>query len=57
MIIKEIISISEKQYDRTYSDEGFLIERDGVRYGEAIDPLNSGRIYVETDEKIEDITN
>ena len=35
---------------RTYSDEGFMIERDGVFYEEAIDPENSGRVYKETTE-------
>ena len=38
---------------RTYSDIGMMIERDGVRYAEAIDPKNSGRVYTETDEPIE----
>ena len=33
---------------RTYSDEGFMIERDGVLYEEAIDPEGSGRVYKET---------
>ena len=33
---------------RTYSDAGKLIERDGVLYEEAIDPEDSGRVYVET---------
>lgn len=36
---------------RTYSDQGFYIERDGERYEEAIDPADSGREYIETDEK------
>ena len=36
-----------------YSDAGMLIERDGVRYCEAIDPVDSGREYIETDEPIE----
>lgn len=36
---------------RTYSDEGFMIERDGVLYEEAIDPENSGRVYTETTER------
>lgn len=35
---------------RTYSDIGMMIERDGVRYNEAVDPANSGRTYTETDE-------
>jgi hypothetical protein len=34
---------------RTYSDKGFLIERDGALYAEAIDPENSGRVYSETE--------
>ena len=38
---------------RTYSDAGMMIERDGVRYSEAVDPENLGRSYTETDEPIE----
>lgn len=34
---------------RTYSDKGYMIERDGVVYEEAIDPENSGRTYTETE--------
>ena len=30
-----------------------MIEREGARYGEAIDPLNSGMSYIETDIPIE----
>lgn len=30
-----------------------MIERDGVRYSEAIDPAELGRVYTETDEPIE----
>ena len=40
-------------YDYAYSDSGYMIERDGVRYSEAVDPLDSGRIYTETDEPVE----
>lgn len=39
--------------NRTYSDAGMMIERDGVRYSEAIDPAELGRVYTETDEPIE----
>lgn len=39
--------------NRTYSDTGFMIERDGVRYSEAIDPAELGRTYTETDEPVE----
>lgn len=37
---------------RTYSDAGFMIERDGKKYNEAIDPEGLGRTYTETDERI-----
>ncbi len=37
---------------RTYSDEGKYITRDGVKYEEAVDPEELGRVYAETDEKI-----
>lgn len=37
---------------RTYSDRGMMIERDGIRYAEAIDPKDSGRVYEETDQPI-----
>ena len=39
--------------NRTYSDAGMMIERDGVRYSEAIDPAELGRTYTETDEPID----
>lgn len=38
--------------NRTYSDVGMMIERDGIRYSEAIDPAEFGRTYIETDEPI-----
>lgn len=34
---------------RTYSDKGYMIERDGILYEEAIDPENSGREYTEAE--------
>lgn len=39
--------------NRTYSDAGFMIEREGVRYSEAIDPAELNRTYTETDEPVE----
>ena len=39
--------------NRTYSDQNMMIERDGVRYSEAIDPAELNRQYTETDEPIE----
>lgn len=43
--------------NRTYSDLGFMVERDGVRYSEAIDPAELNRQYTETDEPIEPMDN
>ena len=53
MIIQTTKEINGIVYDYAYSDSGFMIERDGVRYSEAVDPLDSGRVYTETDELIE----
>lgn len=53
MIIKEKLTINGKEFVRTYSDAGMMVERDGVRYSEAIDPAEFGREYTETDEPIE----
>lgn len=39
--------------NRTYSDKGMMIERDGVRYDKAIDPAELNRQYVETDVSID----
>lgn len=39
--------------NRTYSDAGMMIERDGVQYSEAIDPAELNRQYTETDIPIE----
>ena len=39
--------------NRTYSDKGMKIERNGVRYDEAIDPTEMNRQYIETDEVVE----
>ena len=40
--------------NRTYSDKGYYIERDGVKYAEAIDPVTIDRTYTETDEPLPD---
>lgn len=56
MIVKTTKEINGMEYDYTYSDAGMMIERNGARYSEAIDPLGSGREYTETDEPIEVIT-
>ena len=41
--------------NRTYSDEGMMIEREGVQYREAIDPANLGRQYTETYIQIDEL--
>ena len=53
MIIQTTKEINGVVYDYAYSDSGNMIEREGVRYSEAVDPLNSGRVYTETDEPVE----
>ena len=53
-IVTEKIVINNRSFIRTYSDKGYMIERDGIRYSEAVDPVNSGRTYTETDEPIPD---
>ena len=53
MIISETVKIDDKNYTKTASDSGYYIERNGIRYVEAIDPLGSGREYTETDILIE----
>ena len=53
MIVTEIINIDGRELTRAYSDAGYYIERDGVMYSEAVDPINSGREYTETDQLIE----
>ena len=52
MIIQTTKEINGVVYDYAYSDSGFMVERDGVRYSEAVDPIDSGRLYTETDEPI-----
>ena len=53
MILTESLTINNKQFTKTYSDAGFMIEHDGVRYSEAIDPSEFGRTYTETNIPVE----
>ena len=53
MIKTENLTINNRAFVRTYSDRGFMVERDGVRYSEAIDPEELGRTYTETDEPVD----
>lgn len=55
MVKTETVTINDREFRKTYSDEGFMIERDGVQYSEAIDPIGfEDRVYTETDIKIEE---
>lgn len=47
MIVVETVTIGGKEFMRTYSDSNRFVVRDGVSYGEAIDPVDSGRLYTE----------
>lgn len=52
MLITELIEINDTTYIHNYSDKGLFIERDGIKYAEAIDPVGTDRIYTETEEVI-----
>ena len=52
-IVTENLTIDGKEFIRTYSDAGFMVEREGIRYSDAIDPAEFGRTYTDTDERIE----
>lgn len=55
MIVKEKLTISNKEYIRQYSDEGYYIEGGSPKclYSVAIDIEE--RDYIETDIKIEEV--
>ena len=60
MIKTEIITINGVQFKKTWSDANYLIERDGAKYSEAVDPIDIERTYTETNEPIDsqnDITS
>lgn len=57
MIVTENLTINGKAFVKTYSTIGMMVERDGVRYSEAIDPKEFNRQYTETDEPIEGETD
>ena len=52
MIQTEIVTYGGTEFVRTYSDAEMMIERDGVLYEEAVDPIGSGREYNETEQPI-----
>ena len=53
MIIQTKKEINGVMYAYTYSDSGFMIERDGVEYAEAIDVEGAPYTYTETETPIE----
>ena len=53
MIKTELIMVDGRQLRRTWSDVGFMIERDSAMYSEAVDPAEFNRVYTETDIPIE----
>ena len=53
MIIQTTKEINGVMYAYTYSDSGFMIERDGVEYAEAIDVEGAPYTYTETETPIE----
>ena len=55
MVVRENLIVGSKKFIRNYSDKGNYIERDNVKYEEAIDPIEFAdkRIYTETDIPIE----
>ncbi len=52
MLKTKTITINDKEYTRTWSDAGKMIERDGVLYESAVDPAHLGRTYTETEQDI-----
>ena len=48
-IIVEQFYIGERLFNKTYSDAGRAVVRDGVSYSEACDPAEFGRTYTEGD--------
>lgn len=52
MIQFATMTVGDKQFIRTWSDKSLMIERDGTLYEEAIDPIDSGRIYTESHQSI-----
>lgn len=56
MIYTEIVTINGKQFVHTYSDTYTLL-RDGAEYDDAMDPVDSGRTYTESNTPREGISD
>ena len=48
MIVTEELIIKDKLFIKSFSSLGYMVERDGAAYSEAIDPAEFNRIYTET---------
>lgn len=48
-IVVEQFYVGERLFNRTYSDAGRAVVRDGVAYDEACDPAEYNRTYTEGD--------
>ena len=46
-IVVEQFYVGERLFNKTYSDAGRAVVRDGVSYSEACDPAEFGRTYTE----------
>lgn len=57
MIITEIVTINGREFMRTTSDENRYVVRDGMAYCEAVDPIDSNRVYIEGDIMDEDVVD
>ena len=52
MLKTENMTINGVEYVRTWSDQNLMLERNGILYEEAIDPVANCRTYTETDHPI-----
>lgn len=46
-IVTEQFYVGERLFNRTYSDAGHYVVRDGIEYSEACDPAEFDRTYTE----------
>ena len=56
MIVTEFYRVKLPEHIRlvrTYSNEGWKIERNGILYDDAVDPEDADRVYVETDQRVD----
>lgn len=53
MIYTEIVTIRGSEFRRTYSDTN-MVTRDGVEYSEAVDPIDTDRVYTESTTPLSD---